>query len=125
MADGRMEMRQVKRLKEMGDWLKIYGESIYGTKGGPFKPNETFAATRRGNKLYIHVFENKTGALTLPALNKVKAKQAYLLNGDKINYSQDAKGAITLQLPAQLPDTNDSVIVLELTSNTEIIPVVS
>ena len=125
MLDGRMEMRQVKRLKEMGDWLKIYGESIYGTKGGPFKPNEIFAATRKGNKLYIHVFENKTSALTLPALDKVKAKQAYLLTGDKINYSQDAAGAITLQLPAQLPDPNDSVIVLELTSNAEIIPVVS
>lgn len=125
MLDGRIEARQVNRLKEMGDWLKIYGESIYGTKGGPFKPNEVFAATRKGNKLYVHVFERKSDALTLPALANIKVKQAYLLKGDKISYSQDATGAITLQLPQQLPDSNDSVIVLELTANAETIPVVA
>jgi alpha-L-fucosidase len=124
MMDGRIEERQVIRLKEMGDWLKIYGESIYGTKGGPFKPNEVFAATRKGNKLYVHVFERKSAALTLPALANVKAVKAYLLKGDKINYSQNAGGAITLQLPEELPDSNDSVIVLELNTNTENIPVV-
>ena len=37
MPDGRIEPRQVDRLKEMGDWLRKYGESIYGTRGGPFK----------------------------------------------------------------------------------------
>lgn len=125
MSDGRMEVRQVKRLKEMGEWLKIYGESIYGTKGGPFKPNELFAATRKGDKLYIHVFEKKSGTLTLPAIACIKVKQAYLLKGDKINYTQDAGGAVTLQFPEQLPDSNDSVIVLELNANAETIPVAS
>jgi alpha-L-fucosidase len=125
MPDGRMEARQVKRLKEMGEWLKIYGESIYGTKGGPFRPNEIFAATRKGNKLYIHVFEKKSNSLTLPAIAGIKVKQAYLLKGDKIVYTQDAGGAITLQFPGQLPDSNDSVIVLELTANAETIPVAS
>ena len=38
MPDGRIEPRQVERLKEMGAWLSKYGESIYGTRGGPFKP---------------------------------------------------------------------------------------
>jgi len=125
MPDGRIEARQVERLKEMGEWLKVYGESIYGTKGGPFKPNDFFAATRKGNKLYVHIFEKKTNALRLPVLPNVKVKQAYLLKGDKINYTQDVGGAVTLQLPEQLPDSNDSVIVLELATNAEIIPVVS
>jgi len=125
MPDGRMEERQVKRLKEMGEWLNLYGESIYGTKGGPFRPNEIFAATRKGNKLYIHVFEKKSSTLTLPALPGIKIKQAYLLKGDKMNYTQEASGVITLQFPEQLPDSNDSVIVLELTTNAERIPIAS
>ena len=37
MPDGRIEPRQVERLREMGQWLGQYGESIYGTRGGPFK----------------------------------------------------------------------------------------
>jgi len=86
-VDGRIEERQIDRLKEMGDWLKIYGESIYGPKGGPFKPTETFAVTRKGNKLYVHVFERKNDALVLPALPGAKVKKAYLLEGNKINYS--------------------------------------
>ncbi|SMD10168.1 alpha-L-fucosidase [Pedobacter nyackensis] len=125
MMDGRIEERQVTRLKEMGDWLKIYGESIYNTKGGPFKPNNTFAATRKGNKLYIHVFERKTAELILPSLAGVKVNTAYLLKGSKIKFSQDASGVITLQLPEQLPNIDDTVIVLELNSNAENIPVIS
>jgi len=103
----------------------LYGESIYGTKGGPFRPNEIFAATRKGNKLYVHVFEKKSSTLTLPALPGIKIKQAYLLKGDKMNYTQEAGGVITLQFPEQLPDSNDSVIVLELTTNAELIPIAS
>ncbi|WP_316753129.1 alpha-L-fucosidase [Pedobacter gandavensis] len=125
MADGRIEQRQVNRLKEMGDWLKIYGESVYGTKGGPFKPNEVFAATRKGNKLYIHVFERKSADLILPALKGVQINKAYLLKGSKITHRQDADGSITLQLPEQLPNADDSVIVLELNTNAEELPVIS
>ncbi|WP_348620769.1 alpha-L-fucosidase [Pedobacter lusitanus] len=124
MPDGRIEKRQATRLKEMGNWLKLYGESIYKTKGGPFKPNEIYAATRKGNKLYIHVFDKKSNELILPALHAVLVRKAFLLNGGAINYQQ-AAGVITLQLPAQLPDQNDSVIVLELNTNAESIPVIS
>lgn len=125
MLDGRIEQRQIDRLKEMGDWLKIYGESIYGTKGGPFKPNEVFAATRKGNKLYIHVFERKTADLILPALPGVKVNKAYLLKGGSISQRQDNNGVITLQLPAQLPNADDSVIVLELNTNAENLAITS
>ena len=125
MLDGRIEQRQIDRLKEMGDWLKIYGESIYGTKGGPFKPNEVFAATRKGNKLYIHVFERKSNDLILPALKGAKITKAYLLKGAEISHHQDAAGSITLQLPQQLPNAEDSVIVLELNTNAENLPIIS
>ncbi|MBB6501170.1 alpha-L-fucosidase [Pedobacter cryoconitis] len=124
MPDGRIEKRQVTRLKEIGDWLNLYGESIYRTKGGPFQPNEIYATTRRGNKLYVHVFERKSDQLVLPAMPEIRVKKAFLLRGANIDYKQ-SKGVITLQLPRQLPDQNDSVIVLELNTNAENIPVVS
>ena len=38
MPSGEIAPEQVGRLKEMGAWLAKYGESIYGTRGGPFKP---------------------------------------------------------------------------------------
>ncbi|QNK63476.1 alpha-L-fucosidase [Pedobacter sp. PAMC26386] len=125
MLDGRIEERQITRLKEMGDWLKVYGESIYGTKGGPFKPNEIFAATRKGNKLYLHVFERKTADLILPSLSGARIKKAYFIKGGQIKYTQKRKWAITIQLPKVLPDSINSVIVLELDTNAEKLPVQS
>lgn len=125
MLDGRIEARQINRLKEMGDWLNTYGESIYGTKGGPFIPNNTYASTRKGNILYVHVFDRKEDVLTLPALKGVKVKKAHILNGDVITFSQSVTGSIALSLPTQLPNSDDTVIVLELNKNAESIPVVA
>lgn len=125
MLDGRIEARQINRLKEMGDWLNTYGESIYGTKGGPFIPNNTYASTRKGNVLYVHVFDRKEDVLTLPALKGVKVKEAHILNGDAITFSQSATGSIALNLPARLPNADNTVIVLQLNKNAENIPVVA
>ena len=57
MPDGRIEPRQVKRLEEMGEWLKKYGETIYGTRGGPWKPGKSLASTRKGNTIYLHLLD--------------------------------------------------------------------
>ncbi len=40
MPDGRIEPRQVAVLKQVGAWLDKNGESIYGTRGGPWKPTK-------------------------------------------------------------------------------------
>lgn len=120
MMDGRIEARQVTRLKEMGDWLKQYGESIYGTKGGPFWPNQSYASTRKGNRIYLHVFENKTGSITLPYLEGCHLTKAYFLNGASINFQQqNSKSGYSILLPDTLPDANSAVIVLEFDKNIE------
>jgi alpha-L-fucosidase len=123
MLDGRIEARQVNRLKEMGAWLKKYGESIYSTKGGPYVPTETYGATRKGNKIYIHVFERKGDELVLPAIPNIKILKSHFLAGPAVEFSQNEKG-ISIKLPAFLPNENCSVIVLELDKNAEGIAVI-
>lgn len=122
MMDGRMEARQVDRLKEMGAWLKKYGESIYGTKGGPYPPNETFAATRKDNKIYLHIFENK-GSITLPPLTGLAIQKAAFLNGSPVTFTRNEKGGYKIDLPPTLPDPNSSVIALQLNSSAIELPV--
>ncbi len=122
MMDGRIEARQVALLKGMGTWLQRYGESIYQTKGGPFQPNDTYATTRKGNKLYIHLFEQPSSSFTLPPLPATEVKAAYFLGGEKLLFDQKETVGITIQLPNKLPDQNNSVIVLELSTNAEDIP---
>lgn len=125
MMDGRMEARQITRLKEMGDWLKKYGESIYDTHGGPYPPTATYAATRRGNKLYIHVLEKKESFLRLAPLPGVTIKKAYFMEGAAVTFTQDEKTGYRITLPDTMPDAISSVIVLELDRSAEELPVVN
>ncbi|AYL96452.1 alpha-L-fucosidase [Mucilaginibacter celer] len=121
MPDGRIEARQVKALQQMGAWLKKYGSSIYGTKGGPYVPNEVFGTTRKGNKIYLHIFQKKDDKIVLPNLPGISIIAATIMGGAKINYTTDASSYI-IDLPQALPDANSNVIVLELNKNAEEIP---
>jgi len=114
MMDGRMEARQITRLKEMGDWLKKYGESIYDTKGGPYTPNDLFVTTRKGKKIYVHLLEKKTGVLDLPATPGVTIQKAYFMGGSVLAFTQDERTGISIRLPDILPETISSIIVLEV-----------
>lgn len=93
MPDGRIEQRQVERLREMGDWLAAYGESIYGTRGGPFKPGKWGASTRRDKTIYLHVFEGTGNELVLPPL-KGRLVSSKLLKGGHLTVRQTDAGII-------------------------------
>lgn len=77
--DGTIQPEFVQRLKEIGAWLQKNGESVYGTRGGPFKPRPWGAVTQKGNKLYVHVLDWQDEVLALPAVAGVKS--ASLLGG--------------------------------------------
>ncbi|MEO8415785.1 MAG: alpha-L-fucosidase, partial [Ginsengibacter sp.] len=123
MMDGRMEARQVERLKEIGAWLKKYGEAIYTTKGGPYKPDSIFASTRKNNKIYLHIFQLSGNQLIIPSIPGLKILKASFLKGNAVNFGQDEKN-ITLSLPGKLPNEDDAVVVLEINGNVENIPVI-
>jgi alpha-L-fucosidase len=68
MPTGEIEPRQAARLRELGDWLKLNGESVYGTRGGPWKPAPWGVSTRRGDLAYLHVLEWPGESLEVPAI---------------------------------------------------------
>ena len=64
--DGTIEQEQIDRLREVGAWLKQYGGSIYGTRGGPIKCPEGYGTTHKENKLYVHVWDWEKDYVALP-----------------------------------------------------------
>ena len=75
--NGELPAVAVERLKEMGEWLAKYGDTIYGTEAGDVKPQQWGCTTRKGNKLYIHIFELEDEALYLPLECKVVGAKAF------------------------------------------------
>jgi alpha-L-fucosidase len=112
-SEGLFPDASVKRLKAIGDWMRINGEAIYGTTASPFHQQLSWGrCTRKGDKLYLHVFDwPGDGRLRVP-LQDNKAT-AWLLADphQKLKCSIEA-GGMVIQLPATAPDTIASVVVL-------------
>ncbi len=100
MPDGRIEPRQVKRLEEMGDWLRQYGETIYGTRGGPWKPTKSLASTRQGNTIYLHLLDWKGRTVTLPNLPGTIVRSSMLTGGTVRVAQSTRKLTIRIDPPA-------------------------
>jgi len=113
MPDGRIAPAQAKRLREMGAWLRKYGDSIYATTGGPYKPDDWWGvSTRKGNKVFLHVFSWDNEQVAFPPLPKPVVRCSVLTGGSP-TLMQDEKG-IVIRLPKKYHDPIDTIIVLEL-----------
>ena len=103
MPDGRIEPRQVQRLEEMGAWLKKYGKTIYGTRGGPWKPAKSIASTRKGNTIFLHLLGYNGETVTLPDIPR-KVIHSSVLTGGTARVQQAAQTiSISVKPPAARP----------------------
>ena len=113
--EGLIEPRQVDRLKEMGAWLKVNGESIYGTRGGPWKPAPQYVSTRKNNKIYLHLLKKVSGPVSLPAL-PVAIKSAKLLHGPAIK-TETKDGLLSFEIPDKAWDAIDTIVEITIDGN--------
>lgn len=115
MPDGRIEPRQVKRLQEIGEWLGKYGESIYGTRGGPLYSVEWGCTTCKGKRVYLHVLDGKPHALAWPEFPVRIVGSRMLTPGHGSVEQVDGEPRITVDpTPQTGPDT---ILELELDKN--------
>jgi len=112
MPDGRIEARQVERLKEIGQWMEANGRTIYGTRGGPFKPGTWGASTYKGNSIFVHVFEWPEGELVLPPIAK-RIVSSDVLTGGRSELKQDTQGT-RIAIPKEFRQEIDTLIELKL-----------
>ncbi|MGO9111264.1 MAG: alpha-L-fucosidase [Thermoguttaceae bacterium] len=111
---GEIEPRQVQRLGEIGAWLDKYGQSIYGTRGGPLKPAKHVVSTRTGKTIYLHILSWPAEALRLPAI-PAKIVGSRVLTGGAVVVKQTGE-AVEISLPAADRREIDTIVALELDS---------
>jgi len=116
IPNGKIQPEFQTRLREMGQWLTRYGESIYGTRGGPITARPWGVTTQKGNKVYVHILDWQDASLALPLLPG-KVKSAHFLKDGSRGAVSEAAGGLVLQIPASARDDIDTVAVLELAGN--------
>jgi alpha-L-fucosidase len=114
-AAGDIPDPSVERLKEIGAWMQVNGEAIYGTDKSPLKSQPAWGrVTQKGDTLYLHVFDwPKDGKLSVAGAKYRISSATLLATGEKLKTTLDADGA-TIAVPAVAPDKISSTIVLKL-----------
>ena len=113
MPNGEIQPEFVQRLTEIGKWTKQYGESIYGTRGGPVAAGPWGVTTQRGSTIYVHVMDWNQPVLTLAGIPRAVRSAKRLPDGSSVEFSA-VQGALALKLPEAQADEVDRVIALEL-----------
>jgi alpha-L-fucosidase len=120
----------VERLKEVGAWMKVNGEAIYGTAASPFgHPFDWGRCTEKitpdGAILYLHVFNwPADGKLFVPGLRN-QIDRAFLLQKSffgthhKLAVANGDDG-VTISVPQTAPDPISSTIVLKIKGSLKI-----
>lgn len=111
MPNGEIQDYQQERLKELGKWLSVYGETIYGTAGGAVSPTDDYALTKKGNQVYLHVFKTDKKELLINNLPYQVKKVSTFIGKKEIKFSYK-NNSLRLDLPTS---TDEADLVLTLT----------
>jgi alpha-L-fucosidase len=113
MPNGKIQLEHVALLKQMGEWTRQYGETIYGTRGGPLTPRDWGVTTQKGNKVYIHILKWNDETITLPKLGKKVASAKFFIDKTPVKFLENDFG-LSIKVPKDKMNDVDTVIELEL-----------
>lgn len=124
-AEGEIPAPSVERLKAIGQWMQVNGESIYGTEASPFFKLPwgrcTSRKTSEGSTLYLHVFKwPGDKVLRVPGISAKVRSITLLADPSKKLDARFEEGDLLIDLPAQAPDPVNTVIVLETKGEPEV-----
>jgi len=126
MGNGKWDEKDVTIFKGVGDWLKIYGESIYGNEKTDLPVQQWGVTTKKGDIMYLHVFNwPKDGNLIVAGLTSdiedariVSDKQKKSLALKRIDNKD-----LSIKVPLTAPDTTNAVIALKVRKENKSYPV--
>lgn len=106
--DGSLPDTALARLRDIGRWMDVYGETIYGTRRGSVGETEAYTSTQRGNRLFLHVLDVSHPVLTFSLPSGFKQARRFP-SGEPADVRFDSSTEqVTLTLPAS-PDSPDQV----------------
>jgi len=132
--DGTFPAPVIHRLKAISKWIKVHGESIYGTSpcplnrvsSGILKEDSvlglTGLTTAKGKTMYLHILDWPGRQITIANLKTKILSGRILTTGQEVKIVQDEDRAFLKDLPSRAPDPYDSVMAIELDGEAEVYP---
>jgi alpha-L-fucosidase len=112
MSNGKIQSEHIALLKQMGEWNRKNGETIYGTKGGPLTARYWGVTTQKGNTVYLHILNWTDEALVIPSIGKKIKSVKMFSDKTPLKFSENEFG-ITLKIPKEKMDEIDTIVELE------------
>ncbi len=110
-AEGEILPVHVKRLQQVGAWLRVNGESIHGAGKGIIRLKEG-VSTFNGMTHYVHIFKHVTDRVYLESVPSGLTRARLLSDGTPVRQGLD-RGRLYLSIPAEQRDAFDTVVALE------------
>ena len=112
--NGKLSSEVTGRMREIGAWLKEYGDAVYGTRGGPIEPADgIYGTTCKGNLIYLHILDRDGfSGLSLPDPGyRLVSCETY--HGRTLEFDQ-AESGIRITLPKDLKEEPVTILRLKL-----------
>jgi alpha-L-fucosidase len=128
-ARGNIPRESIEVLQEVGEWMKLNSESIYGCGPADFAKPQWGFFTQKGNTLYGHIMEQGIGQYYLKHMKGKVDRATLLMDGAEMHLAEFWLGGqrsyideddlfINFGRPIQhtylLPDKTDTVVKIEL-----------
>jgi alpha-L-fucosidase len=129
-SEGEFPPESVEILARMGEWMKINGEAVYGTKASPWGlfpwGRCTKKETKNGTSLYFSVFDWPADKkLVIPGMTNSVVSAKLLATGVRVKTSIAEDRTLIITLPATAPDPIASVVRVDVKGKVENKPVIA
>ena len=124
--DGLIQMEFQESLHQLGEWMRQFGHTIYGTRGGPVPPQPWGVTTHQGHSLWVHVLEwpesLDTFHISLPGVlyDEIQSDSVHVEScneplcragaGDVVLIRDPETGVLELKLSVKVRDDYDTIV---------------
>jgi alpha-L-fucosidase len=124
--EGEIPPESIAILKEVGQWMQVNGDSIYGTQASPCRaPQWGRVALKGEDQLFLYVFDwPASGRITAP-IKAAVSEPKLLADGSRTLTTTQTEDGLVIELPGAAPDKICSVIALKVAGKVEEIPLLT
>ena len=113
---GRIPESHAALTRRVGAWLRKAGDSIYGTRGGPWEPVDgQYGFTFKPGKYFVHLLPGYVGTVfTTPVIPEIVAGCRDVFTGKNLNYTVAADGRLQITGLNRTAHPADTVVEITL-----------